>query len=113
MTARAIFILPEGVGSTIEKNARGWLSVPSRSPALLVVVLHGLADGMVDDKADVRLVYSHAECDSCHNDLHVQHHTTTHFKLNVHKLHAQASSGKIVMVHIIPIAALRSKKLKL
>ena len=74
MTARAVFILPESIGSTIEKNARGWLSVPSRSPALLVVVLHGFADGMVDDKADVWFVYPHAECYGCHDDLYATPH---------------------------------------
>lgn len=37
--------------------------------ALLVVVLHGLADGVVDDKPHVGLVDAHAECHRGHDHL--------------------------------------------
>ena len=39
----------------------------------LVQVLHGLAQCVVDDKANVRLVNSHAKRHSCHNNLPKQY----------------------------------------
>ena len=52
-----------------QSDAVGGAPFPPRPPTLLVVVLHGLAEGVVDHKADVGLVYTHANGHSGYNDL--------------------------------------------
>ena len=47
--------------------------IPASSSTLLVVVFHGLADGVVDDKPYVLLVNSHAKCHSSYNHLRTEH----------------------------------------
>ena len=61
--------LAERVRRAVEGDAVGGAPVPPRPPALLVVVLHGLAEGVVDHKADVGLVYAHAKGHSGYDDL--------------------------------------------
>lgn len=68
-------VSPEGIGSTIEEDTRGRLAIPASSTTLLIVVLHGLADGVMDDKSDVWLVYSHAKRHRCHNNLYKNNFT--------------------------------------
>jgi hypothetical protein len=53
--------LAKSIGGSEINNAVGGTSIPPCTATFLVVVLHGLADRVVDDEADIRFVYSHAE----------------------------------------------------
>lgn len=51
--------------------------MPTCSPTLLVVVLHRLADGVMDDESHVRLVDAHSKGHSGHNHLQEHRHGPT------------------------------------
>ena len=63
-----LYILVAVVG-----DADSLLAVPSRASCLLIVALHALRDVVMDDKAYVRFVYSHAEGNGRHNHIHILH----------------------------------------
>ena len=44
-------------------------SIPASPPTLLVVVLNGLADGVVNHKPHIRLVNAHSKCHGSYNYL--------------------------------------------
>ena len=62
--------LTKCVEGTIEDDAVSFLPVTAGPPTLLVVVLHRLTEGVVDDKAHVWLVYAHTEGYGGYNNLH-------------------------------------------
>ena len=53
----------------VEKDAVCCVAVATSSAALLVVILHGLAEAVMDDEADIRLINAHAKCYGCYNHL--------------------------------------------
>ena len=62
--------LTECVEGAIEDDAVSFLPITAGPPTLLVIVLHGLTEGVVDDKPHVRLVYAHTKGYGGYNNLH-------------------------------------------
>ena len=53
----------------VVQEAAGFLAVSSSTTGLLIVALKTFWDGIVDDKANVWLVYSHPEGNGCNNNI--------------------------------------------
>ena len=64
-----ILTLPEHISSPVEHDTVCLVPIPACPSALLVIVLHGLADTVVNHEADIRLVNTHTKGDSSYNNL--------------------------------------------
>ena len=80
------------------------VSIPASSPTLLVIVLYGLADGVVDHKPHVRLVNAHTKRYSSYNHLSIQHHIVLQKKRGNGQrraiLYAYTMAGKHICSHL-------------
>ena len=56
----------------VEQDAIGFLSIPSSSPTLLVISFQGFRDSVVNHKADVAFVNTHAKGDRCTDNLNAK-----------------------------------------